>query len=357
MGTGIIGRDLRYARVNDRLAEINGVPAKDHIGRSIYDVVPHIAPTLEQRFHRVLRGESLVTELTGETRAAPGVLRHWNAHHFPIVSAGRVEAIGIAVEEVTERVARRLEAQAAAEALEVQNELLQTLTAAMAHDLKSPLATASLKLSALAKRLAPDQTKELEETRSILLEGSRMVNGLLRLAATQSIESADFVPVEPTAVRAWIRVQALAANDPRNTMHVERPIPMVMGDADLLSDLFQNLFENAIKHSRPGAPCRVTVSGVQEGDRVRITIADAGKGIPADQRDRLREAFSKSGDSTGLGLGLAIVDRIVAVHAGSLTIEDNQPHGVRFVIDLPAADESRIGKRIGPRPVRLRKPS
>ena len=126
IGLCVIDRDFRFVRINERLAEINGVPASAHIGRTVRDVLPALAKRVEPLFRKVIKtGVSVVgLELQGETPAQPGVRRIWIENYIPLRDAsGRVLGINVSVEEVTEL--RRLEEersrQAHARALALQD--------------------------------------------------------------------------------------------------------------------------------------------------------------------------------------------------------------------------------------------
>jgi PAS domain S-box-containing protein len=118
IGLCVLGADLRFRRINDRLAEINGLPAEAHVGRHVVEVVPDIAAQAEAIARRVLEtGEAAYdVEIAGETAAAPGVTRIWNENWRPLRNAaGRVYGISIVVEDVTRR---RQDEQAIAAAAE-----------------------------------------------------------------------------------------------------------------------------------------------------------------------------------------------------------------------------------------------
>ena len=107
VGFAFHDRDLRFVRINDALAEINGLPVEQHLGRSITDVLPELAPSIVADFTTVLSsGEPILDrEIIGETAAVPGELRHWLASYYPIRPAGGGEPIGLGaiVVEVTQR--------------------------------------------------------------------------------------------------------------------------------------------------------------------------------------------------------------------------------------------------------------
>lgn len=106
VGLCVLDAELRYVRINERLAEINGVPAAEHLGRTIRDVLPHLADEVEPPLRRILEtGEPVLdVDVTGETPAQPGVARTWVESWFPLEdAAGRIVGINIVAEEVTQR--------------------------------------------------------------------------------------------------------------------------------------------------------------------------------------------------------------------------------------------------------------
>jgi PAS domain S-box-containing protein len=106
IGLGVLDTDMRFVRVNARLAAMNGVPVAAHIGRTIQEVVPGLADVADVYFRQVFdSGQPIFNvELTGETPAAPGVLRTWLEHLTPLHDeAGALIGANIVVEEVTER--------------------------------------------------------------------------------------------------------------------------------------------------------------------------------------------------------------------------------------------------------------
>ena len=104
VGLCVLDRDLRFLRINDRLAEINGLPVAAHLGRTVREALPSLAATVEPLFQRVLTtGEPLLNlEIAGETQAQPGVPRVWREHFHPLKDAsGQVIGINVTVEEIT----------------------------------------------------------------------------------------------------------------------------------------------------------------------------------------------------------------------------------------------------------------
>jgi PAS domain S-box-containing protein len=103
VGIAFVDREFRYLRVNQAYAEITGVPVEQHLGRTVRDIVPDLWTRLEEVYRRVLkRGEVAANlEVAGETRAQPGVRRHWLANYYPLTVAGEIVAAGAVIQDIT----------------------------------------------------------------------------------------------------------------------------------------------------------------------------------------------------------------------------------------------------------------
>lgn len=107
-------------------------------------------------------------------------------------------------------------------------------------------------------------------------------------------------------------------------------------DPQLLEQALTNLVENALRHS--GSPT-VRVSCARMGSEARLVVADAGRGVPPDEAERIFERFhrvdsARAAETGGAGLGLAIVRRIARLHGGDVVCEPVVPHGARFVLRI-----------------------
>lgn len=106
IGLCTLDRDLRFVRINERLAEINGVPAADHIGRTVREVVPDIADAAERIAVQVFgTGQPVLDiDISGATPAQPGVVRHWLEQWVPLEDeSGAVTGLSVVAEETTQR--------------------------------------------------------------------------------------------------------------------------------------------------------------------------------------------------------------------------------------------------------------
>jgi signal transduction histidine kinase len=174
---------------------------------------------------------------------------------------------------------------------------------------------------------------------------ARLVGDLLQLASTDAagivIERAP-VDVNAIATETVRQAQALAAE---RGVRLEASEPtsgdalIVDGDRDRLVQLLLVLLDNAFDHSPPGGT--VTVGVARRGQLVQLTVADSGPGIPATERERVFEPFTRlpgvrRDRAGGTGLGLAIARRIAVAHAGTIVVGDAPGGGAMFVVRLPA---------------------
>jgi two-component system, OmpR family, sensor kinase len=215
------------------------------------------------------------------------------------------------------------------------------------HELRTPLTSVLANLELLADSLQGDQG---EAARSALRSSRRMrrlVADLLLLART---DVGRVVAHEPCDL-AQIVVEAAGELGPVSASHdIEldvQPAP-VEGSRDELHRLTINLIENALRHTPPGSEIRVSTRVVASsgaavtGGQAELVVEDDGPGVPAELAPTLFERFVRgAGDRGGsFGLGLAIVRAVAESHGGSVGLETHDPHGARFVVDLPAAPEA-----------------
>jgi signal transduction histidine kinase len=128
------------------------------------------------------------------------------------------------------------------------------------------------------------------------------------------------------------------ARDRLVTVEIEEGLPEIQADREALSRALWNLFENAAKYSAPGSPIRVFARR-QEGS-VLLAVEDEGAGIPPAEREKIFQRFvrgteAKRAGVRGVGIGLALVKRIVEAHGGSVRLESELGRGSKFTLVLP----------------------
>ncbi|HEY1798076.1 MAG TPA: ATP-binding protein [Stellaceae bacterium] len=217
------------------------------------------------------------------------------------------------------------------------------------HELKTPLASLSGFIETL-RGPARDDAVARERFLGIMQEQAerlgRLVNDLLSLSRIELNE--HVAPTGRIALAPIIEHVAdtleLRAADRRMDLALAIPaeLPRVLGDPDELTQVFQNLLDNAIKYGRPAS--RISVAAASEGGFVRVAVADRGDGIPAEHLPRLTERFyrvdtARSRELGGTGLGLAVVKHVVNRHRGRLDIASTPGQGSIFTVWLRAVEE------------------
>lgn len=122
IGLASFDLNLRYQRINQRLADIGGLPRDAHIGRTIEEVVPAMAPMIEKAARAVLAGRVFDSdrEIAGETRAHPGVTRYYKDHWYPVLDhEGKITGCGVVVDDITSRKQIEVELKQISERLEL----------------------------------------------------------------------------------------------------------------------------------------------------------------------------------------------------------------------------------------------
>jgi len=240
--------------------------------------------------------------------------------------------------------------------LEVANLARSRFLAAASHDLRQPLHTLSL-YSAALKLHAPDgATGEIaSHINKALASLSALVDSLLDISKLD----AGAVQPEPQNLSLKTLIERIEAdyrplaNGKGLEFHVAAPDILVETDPVLLERLVRNLVDNAFKYTAAG---NVTLAAEADGPRVRISVRDTGPGIPAAERERIFEEFYQIGNPErdrvqGLGLGLAIVQRLAHLLGLELTLESEPGRGSTFTVTVPPATDRRASPRAPAAPV------
>jgi len=216
------------------------------------------------------------------------------------------------------------------------------------HELRNPLTSirgfAEMLHSAGAAGL-PDEMQH-ESCEIILSECDRllaMINEMLDVSRMEAGRGLDLAlgPVDvPALLQRAVAAQRAYASRHELALGVADDLPAVSADGDKIYQVVVNLLSNAVKYSPMGGT--VTTAASRHGDRVRISVADQGLGIPPEMIGKLFQRYyrveTKAHSSIrGTGLGLFFVKGVVEAHGGSVWVESQYGKGSRFVFELPAA--------------------
>ncbi|HXV63704.1 MAG TPA: ATP-binding protein, partial [Vicinamibacteria bacterium] len=209
----------------------------------------------------------------------------------------------------------------------------------LAHEIKNPLTPIQLSAQRIRKHFrarSAELPRVVEEGTGTIIEEVESLKNLVdefsQFARMPSV-SVDAHQLNPL-LSGTLELYEGLFSELEIARRFEEGIPRVLVDPELIRRVFINIIDNAIEaNSRKG---RVEVSTHFDPDLqvARVEVADDGPGIPPADRDKLFMPYYST-KRRGSGLGLAIVKRIVAEHRGRVRIEENEPRGARFVIELP----------------------
>ncbi|PTL76632.1 hypothetical protein DAT35_49310 [Vitiosangium sp. GDMCC 1.1324] len=346
IGMGFLDRDLRFIRINDALASLHGKTREQEVGRTLREMAPHVAHSVEPLLRRVLEtGEPLIgLNLAIEPPSTPGQLRHWRVSYYPVRTAsGKVVGVGSVVVELTAE--RRAQAERerllheAHEAIRIRDDFLSVAS----HELKTPLTPLKLHLQWLQQRCVSGQSLPPQCTQKALAQVERLSGLISDMLDSSQIEAGRLeLELEPLPLRELVR-EALAGfrsaclHHPLEYEECAEEL-VVLGDRGRLAQVLVNLLENACKYSPMKGPIRLSLS--RNEAEALVSVSDRGIGIPSDQQAHLFERFFRARNAPvsgfgGLGLGLYICRHIVERHGGRIWVESAPGLGTTFRFTLP----------------------
>ena len=235
--------------------------------------------------------------------------------------------------------------QAFAERAATEDKLRRFLADA-SHELRTPL-TSIRGYAELFERGAKDDPEDLATAMRRIEEESKrmgvMVEELLVLARLGEGRQPEREPVDLTRIVSDAVADARVAAPDRKISLDPADGTIVMGDDHQLRQVLANLLANAREHTPAGTPVHVTLTAAD--GQAALAVVDEGPGLPAGEADKVFEPFyradpSRTRDTGGAGLGLAIVAAIVEAHGGTVAAASEPNVGATFTVRLPIADES-----------------
>jgi signal transduction histidine kinase/HAMP domain-containing protein len=235
------------------------------------------------------------------------------------------------------------------------DQLKGDLVATVSHELKTPLSSVRLALHLLLEEvvgpLNPKQIELLVDARDNAERLLSLVEHLLAMARLEHAAAAFRLSPEDPAALLRAAADAVAARAQGRgialTVDIEGGLPPIAADAERLGLALNNLLDNALTYTEPGGTVTLSASAVGD-DKVRLTVADTGAGIPPEYLPYVFERFFRVPNSPhppGTGLGLAIVREVVLAHHGTATCESEPGKGTKFHLTLPVWSNAECGMR------------
>lgn len=346
-GMVVLDRQFRHIKVNDALAAINGLPVEAHLGRTVAEIVPGLAPKIERIYQEIAttRRPVLDVEIAGETPREEGGAAHWLTSHFPILDGeGEILAVGGIVTEITarkrveealresegraqellkqnryltHRIFRLLEKERRHLAQELHDELGQWLTAIQAE-------AEAIRLGAAAKDGASHAGASaiIECATQVQAVIRRLVNEL-RPALLDALGLADSLA---ELISQWRRHHGVDCQ-----LSLEGRLDDLGESLNItVYRIVQEALTNVAKHAQASRVClilRRVVSGGNVPEMLHLTIENDGQGLPAEASTR------------GAGL-LGMRERTIAL-GGEFFVESPGGSGARIEVRLPVLAGNR----------------
>lgn len=239
-----------------------------------------------------------------------------------------------------------------AQALEEGDRVKSAIVSSVSHELKTPLASATTTLSSLLEAgegANPLDSGVREDLEAVSEDLESLKGSIDRLLELSRLEALQWKPVmewnDLSDLCATVRAAFPERDRARISMSTFDHVPLLCFDFGQMARALHHLLENALAYAGPQG--RVALGAAVSDVSVRVWVEDDGPGVPADEKSIVFEKFRRGLGSEvnmgGSGLGLAIVADIVSTHGARVWVEDVDPHGARFVIELPLAEPRKKG--------------
>ena len=338
----MLDADLRYVLASDRWVEQTGASL---MGQPFQKGLPGPAKRWEAALRRkddaIKNGVEKLVDAKGKTR-----WQRWEQHRLADKDGSGTRTLVFA-QDITQAVEQTERLRQQARQLSTLNEDMRGFALAVAHDLRAPVR----QIQAFARFLAePDQTPSdlIQHGERIGLCADRLASMLESLLRYARIEAA------PTQRTAFPLLRAIkAAHDLLSESMRARGMDFnlaakgleraeVKGDEALLTLLFQNLFDNALKYNNAAAP-RLSVILSRHTRQLQVDVEDNGPGIPPQIIDKAFELFQRLNapkSISGSGVGLALCRKIAKAHQGLIALAAGPEGGLRVTLTLPLAHKA-----------------
>jgi two-component system sensor histidine kinase CpxA len=221
-----------------------------------------------------------------------------------------------------------------------QSQLLSDIS----HELRSPLARLNVALELARRKTGTDAQVDLNRIEAEAERMNELIGRVLALARAENSPQSGLASVDLEAI-----VRQVVENADYEAQRQDKVVDFsgvaasrVEGDAQLIASAVDNVVRNAVRYTRPGSAVDVLLEAA--GDAAIVVVRDHGPGVPDSELERIFSPFhrvesDRNRETGGVGLGLAIARRAIAVHGGTITAANAPERGLVVTIRIPCRNE------------------
>jgi len=309
---------------NETMARAFNTTTDELVGQQLSAILPEdVADNRRTQGQRAITAGSVVT-----FQDSIG-LRHFHNIVVPLTTGSEKDSVQIVTREIT--LQKHNEEQ-----LRRKKEELTFINRIVSHDIKNDVSVISGWAGVLPEHTDPEAIEMVDRIRNT----SDHIAELAQIAKdfVDSIEGTTDVALEAVDLGNTVdtEVSKLRSNHDDATITVDDSDAVVRAN-ELLSSVIGNLLTNAIRHNDTEAP-EIEITAEQTATTVILRIADNGPGVPDSEKEAVFEKGRKGAESPGSGIGLYLVSKLVDQYNGEIWVEDNEPTGAVFALELPIYD-------------------
>ena len=341
--------DYRYLEINPAFEKLTGVPVDVLLGKTVKEIMPNTEDYWIETAAKVA--------MTGEPIAYTNFSSELDKYFDTYLFSSEKDTFAVVFNDVTEKIKAQEEVQKLNEELkervrelESSNDELTQFTYTVSHDLKSPLVTINGYLGYIEQDARSGNIERLQKDTQRIQEATNKMQALLTELLELSrigrmMNEPEDIPFDGIVADALDIVHGqLEVN--RVAVHTQPNLPIVHGDRQRLTEVLQNLLDNAAKYmgDQPDPLIEIGQLGEEDGNLI-FFVRDNGIGVAPQYHERIFGLFNKlDAESEGTGIGLALVKRIVEFHGGRIWVESDFGQGSTFYFTLPSVSDKTNNK-------------